>query len=62
MSEIFKYIRNGMKKAVVVGTPDFSQNNQYQDMENMRSDFDFSRKIVVGKDARRQTKTTARKQ
>ena len=44
-----KYLINGFGQSVVVGIPNFNENNQYQDQVNLSSDFYIAKKIVLEK-------------
>ena len=40
MKRLMRYILYGAKNSMIIGVPDFSQNNFAQDMRNIGSDFD----------------------
>ena len=60
MGEFIKYIKIGMKQAVLVGKQDFSINNQYLDSENISSDFNYARSIIIGTNSETKLKKTRR--
>jgi hypothetical protein len=65
MNEMIKYIKKGMKQAILVGKPDFNINNQYIDIENISEDFQYSRSIIIDeiskKSSQKSTKYSKRK-
>lgn len=44
---VLKYMLRGARESIIIGTPDFSQNNQYTDMANIGKDFNIAIKEVV---------------
>jgi hypothetical protein len=57
MPEAIKYVFDGFKQGIIVGTPDFDENNQHLDAEKIGNDFKVSIKKVVGYSNVRKTKT-----
>ncbi|SFV74509.1 hypothetical protein MNB_SM-3-398 [hydrothermal vent metagenome] len=49
---------DGFGEAVVVGTPNFNENNQYQDGVNLASDFYISKKVVLNRYEKSKVKKT----
>jgi len=49
MEGFVKYLINGFGQSVVVGIPNFNENNQYQDQINLSNDFYIAKKIVLEK-------------
>jgi len=46
ITKVLKYIQQGIKKSIVVGVPDFNQNNFNTDFENLKSDFYYSKRLL----------------
>ncbi|RUM45260.1 MAG: hypothetical protein DSY46_03285 [Hydrogenimonas sp.] len=46
MGRLLKYLFNGSDHSIIIGTPDFSQNNQYNDMINIGNDIRYAIKEV----------------
>ncbi|GEM_PF-2647356 len=42
MHKLIKYLFDGYNQAIIVGTPDFTQNNQYTDIANIGNDIRYS--------------------
>jgi len=49
MEKFVKYFMDGFRQSIVVGIPNFNENNQYQDGVNLASDFYISKKVVLKK-------------
>ncbi len=42
MGRLLRYIYEGMAQSITIGTPDFSQNNQYTDMLHIGDDMRYA--------------------
>ena len=56
MGRFIRYLLDGFDKSIIVGIPDFSQNNQYADMVNIGNDIKYAMRKVD--DATRKTSTS----
>jgi hypothetical protein len=60
MERFVKYLINGFGQSVVVGIPNFNENNQYQDQINLSNDFYIAKKIALEKYEKARIKKTKR--
>ena len=58
MENFVKYFIDGFRGSVVVGVPNFNENNQYQDGANLSNDFYISKKVVLARYEKSKAKKT----
>ena len=58
MEKFIKYFIDGFRGSVVVGVPNFNENNQYQDGVNLSNDFYIAKKVVLKRYEKSKVKTT----
>jgi len=58
MEKFIKYFMDGFRQSLVVGAPNFNENNQYQDGINLASDFYISKKVVLNRYEKSKVKKT----
>ncbi|NPA04102.1 MAG: hypothetical protein GXO61_04490 [Epsilonproteobacteria bacterium] len=47
MSHFFNYFLKGFQKGIIIGVPDFEQNNLYLDIKNIGGDFYIAIQKVI---------------
>ena len=47
MQKDVQYFFDGFRQSVIIGIPNFYENNQYQDNQNLYNDFNIARKKVL---------------
>lgn len=58
MEKFIRYFFDGLSQSIIVGVPNFHENNQYQDGKNIYNDFYVAKEIVLGQ---RHEKTKSKK-
>jgi len=61
MERFIRYFLDGVNNSMIIGVPNFNENNQYQDGKNLYNDFYIAKKIVLGKKLEKTTSKKSRK-
>jgi len=60
MGRILRYLISGVNKSIIIGVPNFNENNQFEDAENISNDFQFSRSSLTNESKTTNSKKTKR--
>jgi len=47
MSRFLRYFLKGTRNSIIIGIPNFQTNNQFEDMQNISSDFKISYDRII---------------
>lgn len=60
MSRFLRYFLKGTRNSIIIGIPDFQTNNQFEDMQNISSDFKISYDRMIHNASRKNHAKTKR--